>query len=75
MKNRKLKKNPLEDTVVLSRIAQRAAQKVIKEALSAGMVTHYISGGELVKAYPDGRKECVKDLGIDPIFSRRPFVS
>ncbi|KHT07775.1 hypothetical protein RC91_00690 [Pectobacterium brasiliense] len=64
---RRLKKNPLDDTAVLSRIAQAASQKAIKEAFAAGMAIHYISEGKLIKAYPDGRKECVKDLNIEPI--------
>ncbi|KHT17950.1 hypothetical protein [Pectobacterium brasiliense] len=67
MKKKKSKKNPLEDTAVLSRIAQAASQKAIKEAFAAGMAIHYISEGKLVKAYPDGRKEYVKDLDIEPI--------
>ncbi|QQG27116.1 hypothetical protein JFY74_13395 [Pectobacterium carotovorum] len=67
MKKRKSKKNPLEDTVVLSRIAQAASQKVIKEAFAAGMAIHYISEGKLIKAYPDGTKECVKNLEMEPI--------
>lgn len=61
MKKKKSKKNPLEDTAVLSRIAQRASQKAIKEVFAAGMAIYYISEGKLIKAYPDGRKECVKE--------------
>lgn len=61
------KKNPLEDTAVLSRIAQRASQKAIKEVFGAGMAIHYISEGKLIKAYPDGRKECVKILDVKPL--------
>ncbi|MEI3777159.1 hypothetical protein [Pectobacterium brasiliense] len=67
MKKKKSKKNPLEDTAILSRIAQRASQKAINEAFKAGMPIHCISEGKLVKLYPDGRKECVKDLNIEPI--------
>ncbi|KHT36911.1 hypothetical protein [Pectobacterium carotovorum] len=64
---KRLKKNPLEDTAVLSRVAQAASQKAIKEAFTAGMAIHCISEGKLVKVYPDGRKEYVKDLDIEPI--------
>lgn len=64
---RRLKKNPLEDTAVLSRIAQTASQKAIKEAFAAGMAIHYISEGKLIKEYSDGRKECVKELNMESI--------
>ncbi|XYQ53360.1 hypothetical protein ACS91J_16065 [Pectobacterium carotovorum] len=67
MKKRKSKKNPLEDTAVLSRIAQAASQKAIKEAFAAGISIHYISEGKLIKAYPDGTKECVKELDMQPL--------
>ncbi|MEQ9878558.1 hypothetical protein ABRP92_11265 [Pectobacterium aroidearum] len=67
MKKKKSKKNPLEDTAVLSRIAKNASQKAINEAFRAGMPIHCISEGKLVKVYPDGRKECIKDLNIEPI--------
>ncbi|MDG0800835.1 hypothetical protein [Pectobacterium polaris] len=67
MKKKKSKKNSFEDTAVLSRIAQAASQKEIKEAFAAGMAIHYISEGKLIKAYPDGRKECVKDLKMESI--------
>ncbi|WP_323641070.1 hypothetical protein [Pectobacterium polonicum] len=67
MKKNKSKKNPLEDTTVLSRVAQRASQKAIKEAFAAGMTIHYISEGKLIKAYPDGTKEYVKDLNRESI--------
>ncbi|WP_420065462.1 hypothetical protein [Pectobacterium colocasium] len=67
---RRLKKNPLEDTAMLSRIAQAASQKAIKEAFAAGMAIHYISEGKQIKAHPDGRKECVKELGMNPILLR-----
>ncbi|MBN3160174.1 hypothetical protein [Pectobacterium brasiliense] len=63
MKKKKSKKNPLEDTAVLSRIAKNASQKAINEAFKAGMPIHCIS----VKLYPDGRKECVKVLNMEPI--------
>ncbi|MGQ5289429.1 hypothetical protein ACULN0_08750 [Pectobacterium actinidiae] len=43
MKKKKSKKNPLEDTAVLSRIAKKASQKVIKEAFRAGIAIHSIS--------------------------------
>ncbi|WP_323109728.1 hypothetical protein [Pectobacterium carotovorum] len=64
---KRLKKNPLEDTAVLSRIAKKASQKAINEAFRAGMAIHYISDGKLIKAYPDGTKECVKDLNRESI--------
>ncbi|WP_395303309.1 hypothetical protein R0L47_10260 [Pectobacterium polonicum] len=64
---KRLKKNPLEDTAVLSRIAQTASQKAIKEAFAAGMAIHYISDGKLIKAYPNGTKECVNDLNRESI--------
>ncbi|KHS94498.1 MULTISPECIES: hypothetical protein [Pectobacterium] len=67
MKKKKSKKNPLEDTAVLSRIAKNASQKAINEAFRAGMPIHSISEGKLIKEYPDGRKECVKTLDIVPI--------
>ncbi|MFJ5453003.1 hypothetical protein ACIPT4_08140 [Pectobacterium jejuense] len=67
MKKKKLKKNPLEDTAMLSRIAKNASQKAINEAFRAGMVIHSISEGKLMKEYSDGRIECVKDLNIEPI--------
>ncbi|MFP9528438.1 hypothetical protein [Pectobacterium brasiliense] len=67
MKKKKSKKNPLEDTAVLSRIAKSASQKAINEAFKAGMPIHCISEGKLVKLYPDGRKECVKVLNMEPI--------
>lgn len=67
MKKKKSKKNPLEDTAVLSRIAKKASQKAIKEVFRAGMAIHYISDGKLVKVYPDGRKECVKELNMESI--------
>ncbi|POD95318.1 hypothetical protein [Pectobacterium odoriferum] len=67
MKKKKSKKNPLEDTAVLSRIAKKASQKAIKEAFAAGISIHYISEGKLIKVYPDGTKEYVKDLDIVPI--------
>lgn len=67
MKKKKSKKNPLEDTAVLSRIAKKASQKAIKEAFSAGMAIHFISEGKLIKEYPDGRKECVKELNMESI--------
>ncbi|MCH5052550.1 MULTISPECIES: hypothetical protein [Pectobacterium] len=70
MKKKKSKKNPLQDTAVLSRIAQRASQNAIKEAFTAGIAIHYILEGKLIKAYPDGRKECVKELGMNPILLR-----
>ncbi|MCQ8231478.1 hypothetical protein [Pectobacterium carotovorum] len=52
---------------MLSRIAQAASQKAIKETFAAGMAIHYISEGKLIKAYPDGKKECVKDLNMESI--------
>lgn len=67
MKKKKLKKNPLEDTAVLSRIAKKASQKAINEAFRAGMAIHSISEGKLIKEYSDGRKECVKVLNMEPI--------
>ncbi|MBN3053756.1 hypothetical protein H4F45_20290 [Pectobacterium brasiliense] len=67
MKNKKLKKNPLEDTAVLSRIAKNASQKAINEAFRAGIPIHCISEGKLVKVYRDGRIEYVKDLNIEPL--------
>ncbi|MBN3209992.1 hypothetical protein H5A35_21590 [Pectobacterium brasiliense] len=67
MKKKKSKKNPLEDTAVLSQIAKNASQKAINEAFKAGMPIHCISEGKLVKLYPDGRKECVKVLNMKPI--------
>ncbi|AOR61699.1 hypothetical protein [Pectobacterium wasabiae] len=67
MKKKKSKKNPLEDTAVLSRVAKKASQKAISEVFRAGMPIHFISEGKLIKEYPDGRKECVKDLSMEPI--------
>ncbi|MBE5212548.1 hypothetical protein IG611_09780 [Pectobacterium sp. A535-S3-A17] len=67
MEKKKSKKNPLEETAVLSRIAKNASQKAINEAFRAGMAVHSISEGKLIKTYPDGRKECVKNLNIEPL--------
>ncbi|MBN3066273.1 hypothetical protein H5A21_19880 [Pectobacterium aquaticum] len=67
MEKKKSKKNPLEETAVLSRIAKNASQKAINEAFRAGIPIHCISEGKLVKVYPDGRKERVKDLNIEPL--------
>ncbi|MBE5204360.1 hypothetical protein IG612_17415 [Pectobacterium sp. FL60-S17] len=67
MEKKKSKKNPLEETAVLSRIAKNASQKAINEAFRAGIPIHCISEGKLVKVYPDGRKECVKNLNIEPL--------
>ncbi|MEH0835407.1 hypothetical protein [Pectobacterium cacticida] len=67
MKRKKSKKNPLEDMAVLSRIAKKALQKAIKAAFRAGIAIHSISEGKLIKEYPDGRKQCVKDLNMEPI--------
>ena len=61
------KKNPLENTAVLSLIAKGASKKAIKEVFSSGMAIHYISEGKLIKEYYDGRKECIKELGIKNI--------
>lgn len=65
--NKKLKNNPLEDTAVLSQIAQQASKKAIKEIFSAGMTIYYIAEGKLIKEYPDGRKESIKELSIKPM--------
>ncbi|MBA5600992.1 hypothetical protein H1224_07945 [Pectobacterium aroidearum] len=67
MKKKKSKENPLEDTAVLSLIAKKASQKAIKEAFRAGIAIHSISEGKLIKEYPDGRKEYVKNLNMEPI--------
>ncbi|MGI8464472.1 hypothetical protein [Pectobacterium punjabense] len=67
MKRKKSKKNPLEDTAVLSRVAKKASQKAIKEVFRAGMAIHVISEGKLIKEYPDGRRECVKELNMESI--------
>ncbi|GKW19625.1 hypothetical protein PEC302107_13540 [Pectobacterium araliae] len=62
MKKKKSKKNPLEDTAILTRLARKASREAVKEAFKAGIAIHYISDGKLIREYPDGKKEYIKYL-------------
>lgn len=59
MQKKKSTRNPLEDTAILTRLAQEASRKAIKEAFQAGVAIHYIAEGKIVREYPDGKKEII----------------
>ncbi|MFE8152978.1 hypothetical protein RBA63_14000 [Brenneria goodwinii] len=59
MQKKKLTRNPLEDTAILTRLARKASRKAIKEVFQAGVAVHYIAKGKIVREYPDGKKEII----------------
>lgn len=65
------KKNPLEDISVLSRVAKKASQKAIKETFDSGNAIYYILEGQIIKEYPDAKKEYIKKSDVKSMKLRK----